>query len=72
MPCFNHCSSKSSTVNIFRLFELNDDDFVFIDVVGSTCGCGCFFSPANARKNVGIERLVSVSDFRENLPIDVI
>ena len=31
-----------------------------------------FFSPDSARKNVGIERLLSVSDFNENRPTDVI
>ena len=31
-----------------------------------------FFSPDSARKNVGIERLSFVSDFKENRPTDVI
>jgi len=31
-----------------------------------------FFSPVSAKKNVGIDLLSLVSDFKENLPTDVI
>ena len=63
MSLASQASSKSSTVNTFRGENL---------CMAASSLSFFFFSPDKARKNVGMERLSSVSDLSENLPTDVI